>query len=129
MNTPSKSGELAGRVLLSSLFLVSGLSKLGAYAGTQAYMASASVPGALLPLVLLTEIGGGLAILLGLQTRIVAILLAGFSIVTALLFHTGHDPIQQIMLLKNFTIAGGLLLLTVHGAGPLSLDGRRAAQA
>ncbi len=126
MTTTGKSTELAGRILLASLFLLSGVGKLGAYAGTQAYMASAGVPGFLLPLVLLTEIGGGLAIVLGFQTRLVAILLAGFSIVSALLFHKNlQDQIQMIMFLKNFSIAGGFLLLAARGAGPYSIDARR----
>ena len=126
MTTTGKSTELAGRILLAGLFLLSGLGKLGAYAGTQAYMASAGVPGVLLPLVMLTEIGGGLAIVLGFQTRIVAILLAGFSILSALLFHKNmQDQIQMIMFLKNFSIAGGFLLLAAHGAGAYSLDARR----
>lgn len=115
---------LVARLLASAIFIVAGYGKLGAgYAGTQAYMASAGVPGALLPLVIALELGGGIALLLGFQTRLVAFLLAGFSIVTALIFHTGADQMQQIMLLKNFAMAGGLLAFTVFGAGRLSLDG------
>lgn len=127
MNTLEKSVELLGRVLLAALFLAAGLSKLGAYAQTQAYMAHAGVPGALLPLVLLTEIGGGIAIVLGWRTRWVALLLAGFTVMTGLFFHTDfHDQVQAIMFLKNLAIAGGFLTLAVRGAGPLSLDARRS---
>ena len=123
----AKAAELAGRVLLSALFLLSGVGKLGAYAGTAAYMASVGVPGALLPIVIALEIGGALAIILGWQTRIVAFLLAGFTLVSALIFHTHFaDQIQMIMFWKNVSITGGLMLLVAHGAGPLSLDARSA---
>jgi putative oxidoreductase len=123
----AKVAELTGRVLLSALFLLSGIGKLGAYSGTAAYMASVGVPGALLPIVIGLEIGGALALILGWQTRIVAFLLAGFTLVSALTFHTHFaDQTQMIMFWKNVSIAGGLLLLIVHGAGPLSLDARSA---
>src|SRR6202140_4751757 len=83
-STIQKVAELAGRFLLSSLFLVSGLGKLGAYAATAGYMASLGVPGALLPVVIATEVLGAIAIIVGWKTRIVAFLLAGFSLLTAL---------------------------------------------
>jgi putative oxidoreductase len=115
---------VAARVLASTIFIVAGFGKLGAgYAGTQAYMASAGAPGALLPLVIALEIGGGLSLLLGFQTRLVAFLLAGFCIISGMLFHTGADQMQQIMFMKNLAMAGGLLAFTVFGAGRLSLDG------
>jgi putative oxidoreductase len=115
---------IAARIMASAIFITAGFSKLGAgYAGTQAYMASAGVPGALLPLVIALEIGGGLALLLGFQTRLAAFLLSGFCLVTGMLFHTGSDQMQQIMLMKNLAMAGGLLAFTVFGAGRLSLDG------
>lgn len=121
--------ELLGRVLLSTLFLLSGLGKFGAYSGTAAYMASVGLPGSLLPLVIATEVLGALAIIAGWQTRAVALLLAGFSLLTAAIFHHNfNDQIQMIMFLKNVSIAGGWLLLVAHGAGPLSLDQRFSAQ-
>lgn len=114
------------RVLLASLFLVAGLSKISQYAGTQAYMASAGLPGALLPLVILLEAGGALALIVGFQVRWVALALALFTIVSALLFHFNFaDQIQSLMFLKNFSIAGGLLILAAAGAGPWSLDQAR----
>ena len=120
-------GELAGRILLSSLFVLSGLSKLGAYAGTAAYMASQGVPSALLPLVVATELLGGLAIAFGWKTRVAAFLLAGFSVLSALVFHINFaDQVQMIMFLKNVSIAGGFLMLLANGAGRLSLDHRFA---
>lgn len=126
MNTKlTNLAELAGRILLASLFLISGLGKISAYEGTAGYMAAMGVPGALLPLVIGFEVLGAAAIIVGFQTRIVAFLLAGFSLVSALLFHANFaDQIQQIMFLKNVSIAGGFLLLVANGAGPLSLDRR-----
>jgi len=117
--------DVIGRVLIVSLFLVVGWGKVTAYAGTQAYMQHAGVPGALLPLVILLELGGGIAILLGLYTRPVALLMACFSILTGLLFHAGSaDQVQQIMFLKNLGLAGGFLFLVANGAGRLSVDAR-----
>lgn len=111
------------RLLLAGLFLVAGLSKIGQYAGTQAYMASVGLPGALLPLVILLEVGGALALIVGFQARGVALALALFSIISALLFHFNFtDQIQSLMFLKNLSIAGGLLVLAATGAGPWSLD-------
>lgn len=126
MNTQiTQLAELAGRVLLASLFLLAGLSKIGAYEGTVGYMQSVGVPGALLPLVIGLEVLGAIAIVVGFKTRFVALALAGFSLASAVLFHANFgDQIQQILFLKNVSIAGGLLLLAAHGAGPLSLDRR-----
>jgi putative oxidoreductase len=127
MNTVQKVSELAGRILLSALFLISGLGKIGAYAGTAGYMSSAGLPGALLPVVIAVEVLGALALIVGWQTRIAALVLAGFALLAALIFHTHFaDQIQTIMFLKNVSIAGGLLLLVANGAGPLSLDRRLA---
>jgi putative oxidoreductase len=121
------STELVGRVLLSVLFLLSGLGKLGAYAATAGYMASVGVPGALLPLVIAVEILGSVAILLGWQTRVVALLLAGFTLATGVLFHNNFaDQVQMIMFLKNLSITGAFLMLAANGAGALSLDARNA---
>jgi len=120
--------EFTGRSFLAAIFLISGLGKIGQYAGTQAYMAAAGVPGQLLPLVIALEVAGAAAIIVGWQTRFAALALAGFSLVAAALFHDNvQEPIQMIMFLKNIAIAGGFLLLSVHGAGPWSLDARRSA--
>ncbi|WP_430389879.1 DoxX family protein [Dyella sp. 20L07] len=117
--------ELGGRILLSSLFVLSGLSKIGAYAATMAYMSALGVPGILLPAVIATELLGGLAIAFGWKTRVAAFLLAGFSLLTALVFHNNlADQIQMIMFMKNVSITGAFLLLTVHGAGRISLDSK-----
>ena len=125
--TLASATELAGRILLASLFLLSGLNKFGAYSATAAYMASAGVSGAFLPAVIATEVLGSLAIILGWKTRVAATLLAAFSLLTAFTFHSNFaDQIQMIMFLKNISIAGGFLLLIANGAGPLSIDRRFA---
>ena len=116
--------SLLGRVGLSAIFLISGWGKIAGYAATQGYMESVGVPGALLPLVIALELGGGLALLAGVFTRWTALALAGFSIVSALLFHAAADPTQQIMFWKNVAMAGGFLVLAANGAGALSLDAR-----
>lgn len=117
--------QLTGRVLMSAIFIMAGISKIGAYAGTQGYMESAGVPGALLPLVILLEIGGGLAVLLGWKVRIAAFLLAGFSVLSALLFHANFaDQTQSILFMKNVAMAGGLLFLVSGGVPAWSIDAR-----
>ncbi|HEY8878630.1 MAG TPA: DoxX family protein [Roseateles sp.] len=124
--TLKSSVELGGRVMLALMFLASGLSKISGYAATAGYMAAMGVPGGLLPLVIATEVLGAVAIMLGWQTRVVAFLLAGFTALAALLFHSNlADQIQMIMFMKNVSISGAFLLLTVNGAGRYSLDARR----
>ncbi|WP_339630257.1 DoxX family protein [uncultured Sneathiella sp.] len=115
--------DLVGRIFMALLFIPAGAGKISGYAGTQGYMESMNVPGILLPLVIIVELGGGIAILLGWQTRIVAFLLAGFCLVAALLFHLQpDDQMQMILLTKNVAIAGGLLFLVANGAGAFSID-------
>ena len=117
--------ELAGRILIAWIFIGSGLGKLAAYAGTQAYMEAMGVPGALLPLVIAAEVLGGALVVLGLFSRYAALGLAGFTLLAGFLFHgDASDQMQQIMFLKNLAIAGGLLILVSHGAGKISLDRR-----
>ncbi len=117
--------DLAARILLAQIFVLAGLSKITGYAGTQGYMESMGVPGMLLPLVILLELGGGLALIVGWQTRLVSYALAGFTVIAALIFHSNFsDQMQMIMFMKNLSITGGLLLLALHGAGSLSLEKR-----
>ncbi len=119
----SKFSNLAARILLSAMFFMAGLSKIGAYAGTQGYMESQGVPGFLLPLVIGVEVIASVLLVVGWQTRYAAIALAGFTAAAALMFHLNFaDQIQSIMFMKNIAITGGLLLLATHGAGELSLD-------
>ena len=112
--------SLVGRILLAYIFLVAGWGKITGYAATVGYMESMGVPGAMLPLTILVEFGGGLALLFGFQARFAALGLAVFSIMTALIFHGGAE--DSISLMKNLAISGGLLFLMLHGAGRLSLD-------
>jgi putative oxidoreductase len=80
----------------------------------------------LLPAVIATETVGALAVALGWKARVVAFLLAGYSLLTALIFHHDFsDQIQMLMFLKNVSIAGGFLLVLANGAGPISFDARR----
>ena len=116
--------ELAARVLLAALFLISGVGKMSAYGATAGYMTSVGLPGVLLPFVIATEVLGAAAIILGWKTRLVASLLAGFTLLSAILFHSNFaNQVESIMFLKNVAIVGGFLLLVLRGAGPLSLDG------
>src|SRR5690606_101128 len=116
---------LLGRMLLAPMFLISGIQKISGYAGTQQYMESVGLPGMLLPLVILLEIGGGLALILGWFTRWAAWALAAFTLLAGILFH--WDPanqMQTIMFMKNICIVGGMLILAEHGAGAFSLDAK-----
>ena len=120
--------HLVARVFLGHIFLLAGLSKITAYEGTAGYMEAMGVPGNLLPLVIAFEVIAGLAIIIGFKTRWTAVALAGFSVVAAVIFHSNFsDQIQMILFMKNIAIAGGFLLLAVHGAGSYSLDNRRAS--
>ncbi|MEO1135498.1 MAG: DoxX family protein [Pseudomonadota bacterium] len=114
-----------GRSLLALVFLLSGLTKIGAYEATQGYMAAMGVPGVLLPAVIGFEFIAPLALIIGFYARSAAFLLAGFSLLTALIFHFDFaDQIQTVMFLKNVSIAGGLLLLVAHGPGKLAVNNR-----
>jgi putative oxidoreductase len=116
--------DAPARASMAAIFVLSGVSKIGAFEATQGYMAAFGLPGALLGPTIAFEILAGLAMLLGLGARHAAFLLAGFSIITALIFHRDFgDQIQQIMFLKNVAMAGGLLLLARNGSPSLSLEG------
>jgi len=125
MNTLQSLAAPAGRILISLIFVHSGIGKIAGYTGTQAYMESAGVPGMLLPAVIAVELLGGLAIILGWHTKLAAFLLAGFTLLSGILFHAHFgDQAQMIMFMKNLAIAGGLLMIVSHGAGPYSIDNR-----
>lgn len=130
--TQSASGNaallLVGRVFLSIIFILAGFGKLTAIGGTAGYFGSLGLP---LPnitavVVGLVELLGGLAILVGFQTRIAAIVIALFTIGATLVAHLNFsDQMQVMMLQKNLAITGGLLALAVAGAGALSVDAKR----
>ena len=119
---------LCARLLLSAVFLISGISKFSNAEGTLGYIASAGLP---FPefsfgVAVLVEILGAILLIVGYQTRLVATLLAIFSLVTALAFHYQVDDQNQLIhFLKNLAIAGGLLQVAAFGPGSLSVDGRR----
>jgi putative oxidoreductase len=118
--------DLSARVMLAGLFIYFGAIKIPGYAGMQAYMQSEGVPGALLPLVIFVEVVGGLCLLVGYQARLSAFLLAGFSVLSALLFHSHlADQNEFIHFTKNLAIAGGLLMVVQHGTGAFSVVRRK----
>lgn len=115
--------DAPARAFLAAIFILSGIGKIGAFEATQGYMEAFGLPGILLTPTIVFEVGAGIAILIGFQTRMVAVLLAGFTLITAVIFHTDFgDQIQQIMFLKNVAIAGGFLLLAKVGATGFSID-------
>ncbi len=121
-----EAAALAGRLLLSALFLHEAWSKLTGYDAALAYMQAFGVPGQLLPLAIAAELTCGLLILIGYQTRTAAIILAGFCMATAVLFHTRFaDRNQLLHFEKDLAIAGGFLVLFARGAGAWALDAIR----
>jgi putative oxidoreductase len=116
-------GLLLGRCLLAFMFPHEAWVKLTAYDGAVRYAEAYGVPGLLLPAAIALELGGGLLIAIGLATRPLAFLLAGFCVVTAAIFHTSFDTSGQLLNFeKDLAIAGGFLILGFHGGGPWALD-------
>ena len=119
----------AGRILIAALFLISGLGKIAAPAMTQRFIASSGLPFPLLALLvaIVIEVGGGVLLILGYRSRIVASVMAVFTVAAALGFH--HDFADQNAMahfLKNISITGGLLQIAAFGAGSFSIDSRLA---
>ncbi len=116
---------LTGRILLALIFLLSGLGKLADPTGTAAYVASAGLPAPVLAAwgAAILETVGGIALIAGFRTRIVALALAGFSVIAAVFFHAQFaDQNQMIHFLKNLAIAGGLLQLAAFGPGRFAFN-------
>ena len=123
MNTPRNLADLVGRLLMSAIFVVSGLQQVANYVGTQAYMELHGVLGALLPAVIALEVVGAVAIAAGYRTRVFALLLAAFTLLTAVLFHSdAGTSAQAVHFMKNLAMTGGFMILLAHGAGEWSLD-------
>ncbi len=117
--------SLIARILLSAIFVWSGVNKVLDPAGTQQYMAAKGIPlvGLLYLATVVVEVGGGLSVLLGYKARWGAIALALFLIPATLIFHTNFaDQMQQIAFMKNLALIGGLLMIVQYGAGRISLD-------
>lgn len=115
---------LIARVLLSALFLWSGVNKILHPAQTQQYMAAHGMPltGLFLVAAIAVELGGGLSVLLGYRSRIGAAALALFLIPATLIFHSAlNDPMQQIQFMKNLAIFGGLLMIIQFGSGQVAI--------
>jgi len=143
--TSTNSLLLVSRLLLSGMFVMSGFQKLVDPAGTAGMITGAGLPAATLLAYAagVFELVAGLAVLTGFQTRIAALLLAGFSLFTGLVFHSGAIAIpgfpdaangllslfNSLMMMKNITIAGGFLALAAFGAGAYSIDARRGSVA
>ena len=114
------------RVLISLIFIMFGLNKLFNYGATAGWMEAMGVPSVLLPFVIILEVFGGIAIIIGWQTRWIALGLAGFSILSALIFHNNFaDQNEMASFMKNIAIAGGFLFLFANGAGAWSLDEKK----
>jgi len=126
---------LLGRLMFAALFLPAGIAKLTGFSGTVGYIASAGLPapaaGAVLAL--LVEILGSVALIVGFQTRISALVLAVFTLGASVFFHpywsvpADQVMVTQLLFFKNIAVIGGLLVLAAHGAGGWSLDARRRA--
>lgn len=116
----------AGRLLLASLFILAGFGKFQDLAGTDAYIQSVGMPAGLGLPAAIFEVGAGLAIALGVMTRFFSLLLAGFCLLTAVLFHNKfNDQIQMVMFLKNVALAGGFLCLFAQSHQSWSYDSMR----
>lgn len=127
---------LIGRLALAALFLPAGLSKVTGFAGTVGYIESMGLPlaGLAAVIAIAVEVVGGAALVAGLFTRPVAIVLAIFTVVASVFFHAywavpaDQAFMQQLLFYKNIAVAGGLLILAAHGAGAFSVDHKRARQ-
>lgn len=125
MEQATKYAPFVARVLIGALFLIAGLGKLGDVAGFAGYLTSGGLPAFLAWPSIIFEIALGVSMIVGYQVRIMAFLGAGFSVLAGLLYHFNPaDQMQFTMFLKNLAIAGGFLMLAVHGAGAVAIDKR-----
>jgi putative oxidoreductase len=125
MNTYNSPAAALGRALLALIFVISGLGKIAAPTATVGYIEMTGLPLPWLAYLgaVVIEVGGGLLLAVGYQTRLVAAVVAGFTIATALAFHHNFgDQNQTIHFLKNIAIAGGLLQVVAFGSGRFSVD-------
>ena len=128
MSADTRYTPLLGRILIAAIYILSGFGKLTAPAATAGYIASAGLP---LPylgvaIAIVVELIGGILLVLGYQTRIVALAMAVFTVAAAVFFHSNFaDQNMFIHFFKNIAMAGGLAQVVAFGAGALSLDARR----
>jgi putative oxidoreductase len=128
MDRLSSAGMLIARILLSNVFLFSGVKKVFAFSATQAYMTKygMKMAGLFLVLAILFEIGGGLMLLLGYLPRLGALALLLFLLPATVVFHRDFaDPAQIVQFSKNAAIMGGLLTVLTAGGGEFALRGRK----
>lgn len=136
MDSISKPLTLIARILLAAIFISAGFSKLMGFDGTVAFIASKNLPlpTMLAGLTIVLEILGGIAVIVGYKARLAGLLLGLFSIVAAFIFHNfwavpaEQAYLQNIMFMKNLSMAGGLFLLTVFGSGAYSIDASYSAK-
>ena len=115
--------ELIGRIFLSALFLFNGIAKIFDYEGTIEYMENFEVPGYLISPAIIIEILFPILLIIGYKTRLSAIVLASFTILLAVIFHTDFsNQMQLTQFLKNFAIAGGFIMIFVYGPDKYSID-------
>ena len=115
--------DLIGRIFISSVFLLSGYNKIFSFDGTATWMEGFGVPGFLLWPAIALEIILPILIIIGYKTKVSAILLAGFCIITALIFHFDFsNQMQTVALLKNFGLAGGFIFIAVNGPKDFAFD-------
>ena len=111
------------RVLLAVLFLLGGIGKLADVQGFAGYLQMGGLPAFLAWPAILFEIAVGLSMVVGFQARTMALMAAGFCVVTAVLYHANFaDQTQMVMFLKNLGLAGGFLMISAHGPGKLALS-------
>ena len=124
---------LIGRILLALMFVLAGFSKIGGFAGTVGYMQAKGIPAAsvLAVLTIVLELGGGLALVFGFYTRWAALALGLFTLLVTFIFHNfwaqpeAQQMMQQLLFMKNISVAGGMFVLAAFGAGAFSLDAKR----
>ena len=128
MSTPENLLDFVGRLMMSAIFLVVGTQQALNLESTRAYMDMHGVMSAFLPIAIMLELAGAIAIVVGYRTRIFAFLLAGFSIMTAVLFHAElADAAEFGLFVRDLALAGGMLVLCARGPGDWTLDARGAA--
>lgn len=121
-----KWAPVVARVLLALVFIMAGIGKITGFAGTAGFISSVGLPmpEVLTILAIIVELGGGLLLLFGYMGRIAAKSLFVFTLIATVIFHNNlADQMQVTMALKNLAIMGGLLLVMLHGSGPLSVKG------
>lgn len=124
MNKLLSYSTVLARILIALIFILSGVSKISGFQATVAYIASAGVPLAAIAAVaaIVVELGGGILLVLGYRAQIAAFLMAGFTVLAALIFHQfwavpeADMQNQMIHFMKNLSIAGGLLMIVIHGS-------------